>query len=84
MTRTNAIKKAKDASNANGHTEKNESAIARSNKNVAMAIANLALVGCALNNGSSCDTNVSKWGVAHYCQDFDSLKAFAWKVGVTQ
>ena len=55
---------------------------AASIKQVATLIARLALLGYVVYKGRSGDFSISKWDVANYCQDFDSLKAFAQKVGV--
>jgi hypothetical protein len=51
-------------------------------KQVSTLIARLALLGCAVDKGRSGDFLVSTRGITHYCQDFESLKAFAQKVGV--
>ena len=60
-----------------------EFSTAASIKQVATLIARLAMLGYVVYKGRSGDFSISKWNdVANYCQDFDSLKAFAQKVGV--
>jgi hypothetical protein len=53
-------------------------------KYIATQIARLALAGYAVHKGRSEDFAVCKYGIAEYCQDFSTLKAFSRKLGVTK
>ena len=53
-------------------------------KQVATAIAQLALAGHAIYKGNCGDFTVCKYSMAKYCQDFTELQAFSRKFGVTK
>lgn len=53
-------------------------------KQVATAIARLALAGHAIYKGNCGDFTVCKYSMAKYCQDFTELQAFSRKFGVTK
>jgi len=54
----------------------------RPRKELATLIAQLAMAGHAVHRGNCNDFTVCKYGFAQYCQDAESLQAFARKLGV--
>ena len=55
----------------------------RHSKTIATQIAELALAGHAVHQGKCGDYLVSKYGLSHWCSDFDELQLFARKLGVS-
>ena len=53
-------------------------------KQVATAIAQLALAGHAIHKGNWGNFTAPKHGMANYCQDLTELQAFSRKLGVTK
>lgn len=56
----------------------------RHRKAEATQIAELALAGHIVHKGKSGDYLVCKYGLSRYCQDFEELRAFARKLGVSK
>ena len=89
MSHTNTNEKAPGATNTGGlatntSNDLNFATGTRHRKAEATQIAELALAGHAVHKGRNGDCLVCNSGLTRYCQDFDALKAFARRLGVSK
>lgn len=90
---TKPIRKAADATNANGlHTTSTGADFltggaieqAPRGSDIAAEIARLIQAGHAVHKGNAEDFTVCKYGLAKHCQNFAELQAFARKLGLSK